>query len=322
MARLIIVSGASGAGKTFLLENVSRFQAEVKPIKKFTTRKNRKTESKDSALDLIFGCTDEQIRKCDYKYNYCYNNYGINKEDIDEALAKNLSPMVIVASCTTIERMKRDYPNALVLYVQTILSGNDLKQELIKFRDPIEVEERMKRQESGLLDYARHFDKKIFNYVLINNFTNIFLTQIQYILDKEINYGPNTNFVFVIMSFKLQYNQVYDAFKLAGQSIKGHNLRIERVDEHIGGYIITDRIDECIKNAGLIICDVSEMSPNVFYELGYARGNEKSIIMTAKKGVTLPFDLRQYRTIFYDNPICLQKQIVNELINHYGIKYK
>ena len=322
MARLIIVAGASGAGKSFLLEQVNRFQAEVKPIKKYTTRPNRQTEPKDEALDLIFGCNDNQIRQCDYKYYYCDHNYGINKADIDEVILNNLSPMVIVANCQTIDRMKKDYPNALVLYVQTILSGSDLKEQLIKQRDPIDVEERMKRQESGLMDYIKHFDKKIFNYVLINDFSHSFLTQIQYILDKEIKEGPDSNYVFVIMSFNQEYNDIYEAFRFSGNSINHNGLIIQRIDEHIGGYVITEKIDICIERAGLIICDVSEMSPNIFYELGYARGKYKSIIMTARKGTTLPFDIRQYRTVFYDNAIQLQKQIIVELKNHFRIQNK
>lgn len=319
MARLIVVAGASGAGKTFLLENVNRFHPDVRPLKKFTTRLNRTTEPKEGSIDLYFGCEDSQIQDCTYTYHYCSNNYGIRKKDIDLILSQNKSPMVIVASCPTIAKIKKDYPNALVLYVQTILSGEDLKEELIRYRDPIDVEERMRRQQTGLHEYAKYFDKKIFDYVLINNFTGDFLRQVEYLLDREINDGPNSNYVFVVMSFKEEYNKTYQVFKLAGNSLSDYKIQIERVDEHTGGYVITDRIDYCIAKAGLVICDVSEMSPNVFYELGFARGLEKPIIMTAKAGTILPFDLRQYRTIFYNDLIELQKKIILELKSHYGI---
>jgi hypothetical protein len=180
------------------------------------------------------------------------------------------------------------------------------------------VDERMRRQDYSLRDYVKYFDKKIFDYVLLNDFSDDFMSQIQYIYEKE-NDESDSNYVFVIMSFKKEYNDVYEAFVLAGKSIANNSIKIERIDSKRGGYVITDKIDACIKKAGLIICDISENSPNVYYELGYSRAKEKSIIMTAKKGTELPFDVRQYHTVFYDKTMELQKEIISELKEHFKL---
>lgn len=320
MARLIIVAGASGAGKSFLLNNLNRFVSEIMPIKKLTTRNARVSEPPNESLDLIFSCSDQEIQNCDYTYHYCGHNYGIKKEDINRILSQRKSPIVIVANCDTICEIKNDYKEALVIYVQNILSGKDLEKQLIKLRDPIDVKERMKRQKYSLNDYIHHFENNLFDYVLINDFSEQFMFQVQSLIKKEISNGIDSNYVFVIMSFKEKYNDVYRSLKIASQlSTFNNSITLERVDENKGGYIITDKIKSSIENAGLIICDISEDSPNVFFEFGYAIAKNKTIILVAKKGRKLPFDISQYKTIFYSSEIELQDKIKEELENHYKL---
>ena len=40
-----------------------------------------------------------------------------------------------------------------------------------------------------------------------------------------------------------------------------------------------------------MLADVSEWSPNVFYEVGFARALGKDVVMTARKETHLPFDV-------------------------------
>jgi hypothetical protein len=55
--------------------------------------------------------------------------------------------------------------------------------------------------------------------------------------------------------------------------------------------------------------DVSEEKPNVYYELGFAQGAGKRVIVTAFKGTTLPFDISDVSVIFWDG----QKQLREKL---------
>lgn len=151
MARLIVVAGASGAGKTFMLSQLTNYRSDIIPIKKITTRKPRKNEPIEESIDLKFAQDVNKIKRCAYTYHYCGNYYGIKKEEIDSILKIDKNPIVIVANCNTITKIKQDYHDALILYVNSGLSGEDLKSQLLKHGDPIDVDERMKRQKMDLM---------------------------------------------------------------------------------------------------------------------------------------------------------------------------
>lgn len=106
--------------------------------------------------------------------------------------------------------------------------------------------------------------------------------------------------VFVIMAFSGEGMQdVYSAIK--DECHKLH-LNAQRVDENIGSGLIIGEITESIENAEFIICDLTYERPNVYYELGYAHGvgNEGAdILLIAKEGTTLHFDIAPFRVQYY-----------------------
>ena len=211
MARLIVVAGASGAGKTFMLTQLANYRDDIIPIKKYTTRGTRKGETEEETIDLKLKQDTKNVKKCKYTYHYCGNFYRIRKEDIDIVLKKNKNPIVIVANCNTIDKIKRDYCNALILYVNSALSGEDLKEQLLKYRDPVDVEERMRRQKNGFIDYVQHMNKHLFDNFLVNYYDETFLQQIEFVLEDELNNLNDANYIFVIMSFDKKYDDVYEA---------------------------------------------------------------------------------------------------------------
>lgn len=317
MARLIVVAGASGAGKTFMLTQLANYRDDIVPVKKYTTREARKGEPDEESIDLKLKQDTKNIRNCQYTYQFCGHYYGIKKGDIDSVLRENKSPIVIVANCDTIVKIKRDYHDALILYVVSGLSGQDLKEQLLLYRDPVDVEERMSRQKNGFIDYVQHMNKHLFNNFLVNYYDETFLQQIGFVFEEELNNSSDANYIFVIMSFDKKYDEIYEALKIAGRLVSNRKIVIERVSEPLGDFIITERIEQMIKRAELVICDVTEKSLNVYYELGYARAMNKTIIVTAKTGTELPFDIRQHRTNFYNNSIELQRLVSAELNSYY-----
>jgi hypothetical protein len=64
-----------------------------------------------------------------------------------------------------------------------------------------------------------------------------------------------------------------------------------------------------IAGCAFAIVDLSEESPNVYYELGYAEGHDKPVIVTAKKGTTLPFDAKDIPVIFWENQSGLRNML-------------
>lgn len=104
--------------------------------------------------------------------------------------------------------------------------------------------------------------------------------------------------VFCIMSFDKSYDNVYKSYE---KVCRKNDLEAVRTDHTTDLQSITKRILEGIEKSDFVLADVSEMSPNVFYEIGYAKGLKRPVIITAKKGTEIPFDIKDLPIIFYKN---------------------
>jgi hypothetical protein len=109
-----------------------------------------------------------------------------------------------------------------------------------------------------------------------------------------------SDYVFILMAFKEDplLEDVVDTIKGICSSLQ---LRAERVDDiqHFGR--ITDKIIERIKASRILIADLSFERPNVYYELGFAHGLNRDVILLAKQGTDLHFDIKDFNVLFYRN---------------------
>lgn len=103
--------------------------------------------------------------------------------------------------------------------------------------------------------------------------------------------------VFVIMSFKREFRDVFASCREVCREFK---FEAERTDESTSLERIVPRIEAGIRRSAFVIADVTELSPNVFYEVGYAKGLGKEVILTARQGTRLPFDVGDIPTIFWE----------------------
>ncbi len=103
--------------------------------------------------------------------------------------------------------------------------------------------------------------------------------------------------VFPVMSFQRELRDTLSSFK---EVCKEFGFVAERTDESASFQHILPRIEAGIRSCAFVITDVSVQSPNVFYELGFAQALGKTVIMTAKKGTELPFDIGDMPVIFWD----------------------
>ena len=63
---------------------------------------------------------------------------------------------------------------------------------------------------------------------------------------------------------------------------------------------ISEQIARHIETSELCVIDLTGLDANVMYEYGLRQGCGKPYIVLAQKGQTLPFDVFDNRTIFYD----------------------
>jgi hypothetical protein len=108
-------------------------------------------------------------------------------------------------------------------------------------------------------------------------------------------------FVFVIMPFSGEWNDHYEfgvkpACESAGASC-------ERVDEQIFLESILERIYSQIARADVVVAELTERNPNVFYETGYAHGLGKPVILLTRSADDIPFDLRHYPHLVHGGSI-------------------
>ncbi len=117
--------------------------------------------------------------------------------------------------------------------------------------------------------------------------------------------------MFVMMPFREPFDTLYRdvIFPIA----KDAGFNVNRVDEVFTPGIILNDIQQQIEQAHAVVADISTHNPIVFYELGYAHALRKPAVLLARrpqsKDEDLPFDVRGYRAIFYDDTIGGKKAV-------------
>jgi len=61
-----------------------------------------------------------------------------------------------------------------------------------------------------------------------------------------------------------------------------------------------EQIWEQISKAKVLLADLTDKNPNVFYELGLSHAAVKPVVFTAARVEDVPFDLRHLRVIIYE----------------------
>jgi hypothetical protein len=103
--------------------------------------------------------------------------------------------------------------------------------------------------------------------------------------------------VFVAMPFAEEFEDIYQFGIYAAVRRLGYVC--EKVDESAFTGNIVERIIEGIKNAEFVIADLSLERTNVYLEVGFAWGLNRPVILVAREGQRLHFDLSHHKCLFY-----------------------
>lgn len=128
--------------------------------------------------------------------------------------------------------------------------------------------------------------------------------------------APRTKYAFVAMPFSEEFEDVYQ-FGIYS-TVRRCGYICEKVDEAAYAGSIIDRITEGIKNASFVIADLSLERPNVYLEVGFAWGLKKPVILVAREGQRLHFDLAHHKCIFYRTIGKLSEALEDAIVRGFG----
>lgn len=109
---------------------------------------------------------------------------------------------------------------------------------------------------------------------------------------------------FVVMPFDAKRNFLYDA--VISPALQFHpriEFDFKRADQSLTAGKISDEISDFIRTSQVVVADITEPNPNVYYELGFAHACSKKAILLIERpehgDLELPFDIQDFRCHAY-----------------------
>ncbi len=123
---------------------------------------------------------------------------------------------------------------------------------------------------------------------------------------------PDKDICFIIMPygdwFDHYYKQIYK------KAILDAGLKPIRADELFTASAVIDDIWNLTKMSKIVLADLTEKKPNVFYELVLAHALAKPALLITESMDDVPFDLRHLRVItYYKNDEEWGQKLINEI---------
>lgn len=104
------------------------------------------------------------------------------------------------------------------------------------------------------------------------------------------------NLVSVMMPFAANFASVYTAIQGVAADL---GMTCQRADDIWVHTTVIQDVVSLISKAKVVICDLSDKNPNVFYEAGIAHAIGAEVILISQHATDVPFDLRHIRYIPY-----------------------
>ena len=115
---------------------------------------------------------------------------------------------------------------------------------------------------------------------------------------KKKTIKKSTGTCFVLMPFEEPFNAYYKT--IIKPAVSAANLEPMRGDSLFTSTPIMGDVWQMIQDAKVLVAELTEKNPNVFYELGLGHAIGKPIVLISETMEDVPFDLRPLRVILYD----------------------
>jgi hypothetical protein len=175
----------------------------------------------------------------------------------------------------------------------------------IKFLDQTSLE-RKQELENIALDFVERIKTQILHEQQKIRFQPIFRASLD---ELEVE----NDLCFVLIPFKAEFNRIYE--DVIQQAINEAGLKPLRADKIFSSTPIVEDIWTHIAKSKVIIADVTDKNPNVFYELGLAHAIGKPVIIIAQNKEDIPFDIAYIRYFLYTDDDRGWKKLKKDLEN-------
>ena len=116
---------------------------------------------------------------------------------------------------------------------------------------------------------------------------------------------------FVIMPYGPSFDGLYDDF--IREVLTDVGFEVTRADEVTTSASIMSAVIGGIKESCVIVADLTDNNPNVYYEMGIAHALHKPVIYLAQDVDELPFDIKAYQVIHYTRDYAVMKTAEKKL---------
>jgi guanylate kinase len=350
VGRIFTLSGPSGVGKTTFLEALHD-HATVALIPRHTDRPIRPDER--LGFEYHFTSHEGLLHKVFANDFIHFEKWGDYYSAVETALTDNAvradGDALVLTSVFGAARLRATYGVRVIpLYLWTAGETSlrdprclevdahemrELRWRILKKRR----EDRFSEFESGDLDdgafvEARMVDNRIdlaavngrlrsgeSIYVIANKHDEVDRAVGQFLdLQKRlpaVGAGPDLGHsggCFVLMPFRDDLNPVYDDVIVPVCDELG--ITVSRADKIFSSRPIVDDIREAVSTASIIIADLTDKNPNVFYEVGMCHALGKTVVLITQEG-DVPFDLRHIRHIRYSMTVAGARALHDALKN-------
>jgi hypothetical protein len=126
--------------------------------------------------------------------------------------------------------------------------------------------------------------------------------------------------VFVSQSIRPEHEPIYRAIRAAAQAAGASALRADSLAEP---GLLVEQIYQHLESADVVVADISHMDPNVMYELGFAHGAQRPVIVISSDLPRVPFDIASVKVIRYGESLAdlrsfeleMKRMIVDALVD-------